>query len=170
MKTDTKFWTSQFLVWFARLALMAAFVTGVVRCSSKKSDGSCSSSVPATMTGLYTSVFSQACINCHVPSKSAALAGNSNVDFSSQSAAYSTLVGTFVTGTTGSTTCSSVRLVNGSDPSTSYLAAVLLPQYNHTNFAGTSCTPYTEHLQSMNLCDSEKNALIAWIQSGAPNN
>jgi hypothetical protein len=149
------------------LPLIAAFLAvALVRC------GKTPTSTPASGTfgSVYSTFNSAGCAECHAPSVSASAAHGSSLDLSSQSAAYSTLVGTKVTATDSTSTCGNVSLVVAGNPSQSYLAAVLFSSYNTANFVESGCTPYNAHLSDQHLTSDEQTSIISWIQNGAQNN
>jgi hypothetical protein len=75
-----------------------------------------------------------------------------------------------VTGPIAGGACSSVKIVDPGNPSTSYLAGVLIQSY-YDNFNGlTGCQPYSVHLQDQNLSADEQSSLTTWITNGAANN
>lgn len=142
------------------LILLSSILWG---CSEEKNSTS-----PPSFTSIYTQVLvGQACVDCHSPGGDN---NGSQLDFSTQALAFSTLTNLKVTGATSVGTCGDVFIV-GETPDTSFLAAVLFDDYYQDNFAGVAgCTPYNIHLSNQSLTDSEKANIIGWIQAGAPNN
>ena len=149
-----------------RLSLSVVGVLLVANCG-KSSSGPDTTAVSPTLTSLYSNVFSQNCIVCHVPGGAS---NGSTLDFSSITTAYQTLLSAHVSGTSTAGACASVRIVTPSHPETSYLEAVLDASYAKANFVQTGCTPYAVHLQNTNLSSAELSALSAWISNGAANN
>ena len=157
---------------FLRICGVASVLLFAVDCSKSESDKSADTNPPvaATLTNLYSAVFSQGCKNCHNPATTVANAGSSNLDFSTITMAYTTLQG-FVSGLSTAGHCNNVKIVKPSDAANSYLAAVLFTDYDHANFGGqTGCIPITEHQLEMHLTPNERAALLAWINAGAINN
>lgn len=134
---------------------------------SKKTD----SLEVGTFGYVYQNTLKTACIECHVPSGAAYASHGVLLDFSTQDTAYSTLLAKNVTGSSSTGTCSGIRIVSPSTPTSSYILGVLISSYHINNFAGVSgCTPYANHLSDQNLSSEEQTSLIQWIQGGALNN
>lgn len=148
---------------FTLLALGSLIFSG---CSENKSN----SNVDPTLTDLYSKVFSQSCISCHVPGQSAYDLNGVTIDFTSKDLAYQTLVSKTVSGTSSTGTCGSAYEVVPGSETQSYLVAVLISSYSTDNFAGISgCTPYAGHHENSYLTDEAKSALVQWVQNGANN-
>jgi hypothetical protein len=146
------------------LTLIAA---GLFGCAPEKSLESAS---PGTFTAVYSQTLRTACIQCHA---SGSAQGSANLDFSSQSAAYASLVNRPVVGavSNGSGQCSGVKLVKPSDTSGSFLMATLSNLYPQSNVGGVAgCFPYSIHQTDQNLSAAEISSLAQWIAGGALNN
>jgi len=133
--------------------------------------GACSQLEPApTFTELYTDVIQKTgCADCHTPGGSGTLAGV-QLDFSTQAQAYSTLLNKSVTGTTSVGICSGVAIVTEGRPESSYLAAVLIPSYQISDFGGVSgCTPLNTHTEEQYLTSAQQTQIEKWISAGANN-
>lgn len=124
-----------------------------------------------TFSAVYVDTLSKACIECHVPSGAATAQDGVQLDFSSPTQAYNSLLNSTVHGSRSVGTCGSVKIVTVSNATTSYLAGVLFSDYYKSNFGGVSgCTPYAVHLQDQSLSADEKASIISWIKGGALNN
>ena len=123
-------------------------------------------------SGTFRSVFqafeSNNCAECHAPTAAAYAVDGVQMDLSAQAAAYSDLT-TKNSFSPSTGDCAGIKLVTGGDLSKSYFAAVLLADVATDNFAGTSCTPCSEHHTSQNLTDAQKTSIRTWIENGAPN-
>ena len=123
-----------------------------------------------TFGSVYVALKSNNCTECHVPGGAATVAG-AQLDFTTQSTAYTTLLSKSVSATSSIGTCGSAKIVTAGDVSKSYLAAVLISSYSTSNFAGvTGCTPYSAHLTDTNMSAAEKTSVTDWIKNGALNN
>lgn len=148
----------------ASLVLAALLLPG---CGKKDEE----SYTPGTFTAVYNQTLKTACIECHVPSGAATVDSHVDLDFSSASAAYTSLTTQYATGDSTPASCTTVKVVDPGYPQNSYLAGVLLSSYNTNDFAGkTGCQPYTAHLIDQHLSADEQSSLISWIQGGALNN
>jgi len=138
--------------------------------SSVNSTSGFSGTGPATFTQAYSQVLGQAnCVSCHQPGGSAMINNGVQLDFSTQTSAYNTLMNNFVTAT--DRTCANVRIVVPNNAPVSYLATVLFPSYYQQNdFVVAGCTPYSGHETTFSFSTSDVNVVIGWINAGAPNN
>ena len=119
-------------------------------------------STDATFSSIYTKILSVNCVTCHTTGGGSS--GVSDLDFSSQTNAYNDLMGTVKK----QSTCTSLRRVEPSTPSRSYVLALLIDDYNKDNFAGvTNCKPPVEHITNTRLNSTDKLAIIDWISAGA---
>lgn len=123
-----------------------------------------------TFGSVYKALKNNSCQECHVPTGSATVTSHVELDFTSQTTAYTTLINGTVKGSTSVGTCSGVKLVVPSSPSTSYLAAVLFSSYSHDDFGKTGCTPYSTHNSvDTHVTSTEQKSIIDWISNGAQN-
>ncbi len=155
----------------ALLAMSCLSIAALVGCGSSSSNTD-TTAIPQTFTGVYTNVFSTACVQCHTGASGSADTSpySSTLDFTNATNAYNTLVGTGVPVQvmgTASSGCHASDIVAPGNPSASYLAAVLFADYKAS---WTACSPYAAHLQDQNLSAAEETAIIGWIQAGAQNN
>ncbi len=126
--------------------------------------------VTASFASIYSGILSQSCAQCHVPGAPAHDLNGVVLNFSSASAAYSTLKSSNVSGMSSTGTCGGIHII-GSDSSHSYLAGVLFADYNTNNFAGVSgCQPYANHISDQHITSAQEAAIVQWINAGAPNN
>jgi hypothetical protein len=123
-----------------------------------------------TFSDVYTNVIQSAnCSQCHVTGGSSQ--NTAQQDYSSQSAAYTSLTTKTVTGTgSGTAGCSGRSIVSAGAPASSYVAQLLVSSYNT---ASGGCTPLNTHLSGglgvVNLSESQRTSLVTWIQNGAKN-
>lgn len=132
-----------------------------------------SGTTSGTFSDVYTkTIKGSSCVECHSPTGMAKLNYGVQLDFTSQSTSYSTLTNNnVVTASDMTGTCGSAKLIVSGSPSTSYFAAVLISQYNVSNFGGISgCTPYRTHLSDLNISAAEQTSITDWITNGAQNN
>lgn len=123
-----------------------------------------------TFSRVYSQTLSSACVECHQPGSAASSDYGVELDFTSQSAAYTTLQGT-VASATSRGQCGGVQLVAAGSPKTSYLVAEIAQSYATPDFGGASgCVPAAVHYSTINLSPEQINEVVGWIQSGAQNN
>lgn len=150
--------------------IVALFLIAIVvaRCGGDKKT---STSIQPTFTSIYSTILSQACIQCHVPS-GVPYGSGVLLDFTSKTTAYTTLTTKVASGPTSGAACTTnnISIISAGSPSNSFLMGVLFTSYWGTNFAGVGCTPYNAHLSDQALGSAEKAALEQWITSGAANN
>ena len=136
-------------------ALLLAF-----GCSSPKDTASSDSQFSA----IYTKSFSVSCTNCHNPT--AAPSTFTNLDMTSEGAAYTGLMERVVK-PSASSTCPNDFRVSPGQPTKSYLLGVLFSDYQ-ASYGGTpGCVPFVPHSGKDSLTAEEKSAIVNWIQSGA---
>jgi hypothetical protein len=145
---------------FFRFFGMVAIGTLVLANCTKPSD------TTTQFTAVYQALSSNNCISCHTPSGAAA-ASLVQLDFTTEALAYSTLTTKTVSGTSSSGICGGVPIVVAGNSANSYLAAVLIASYAHSNFYKSGCTPYSGHLSDTNISATEQQTILNWIQNGA---
>lgn len=126
-----------------------------------------------TFTNVYASIISQRCIGCHRPGGSGVVVGM--LDMSTQTAAYSNLVGVNAQGVgagTSGVTCASVTpaLVRVT-PSSS--ANSLIFNKTHSKLVGVNApcgSPMPLPAAAAPLTAAEVDLIAAWIDAGAMNN
>jgi hypothetical protein len=124
-----------------------------------------------TFGHVYKAIKSNNCDECHVPTGAATVNSNVQLDFTSQTTAYTTLMNTTVTGGASVGTCGAVKNVTASDPTKSYFAGIMVPAYRMDNFAGaTGCLPVNTHIEQYSFSGDEQTSLTNWIKNGALNN
>lgn len=143
----------------------------LTRCGSKDNPTT-SSGVQPTFSSLYSNVFSKNCIQCHEPQGSATVTYGTNIDFSTQGIAYTTLTSGTSVGSISNTSgqCHSVPLIEPNQPTSSYMLATLFSDYTHSDFYKIGCTPYSPSAHGATLDSADEAALVQWIQNGALNN
>jgi len=162
-----------------RYQFVLSFVLGIAaaillsNCSGTSPDTTASLPNPNAQSGtfgsVYNMIYSKGCIECHKPGGLATVDNNVQLDFSSQSNAYGTLLAGGVHGATSTGTCSAVSLVNTTTPAYSYILAEVVPGYSQANFGGVAnCTPWAGHTAA--LTSAEQTSLLTGIQNGAQNN
>lgn len=132
---------------------------------------SSSSSSTATFTQVYTALQTNNCSSCHYSSGSAWTTYGVHLDFSSQSAAYTSLT-TLTSSDTSTPACNGVNYVVSNSPTTSYLLAVLEKDYSTETFSKSGCVvPYNTHSSLIGSLESDdESLLLSWINAGVPNN
>lgn len=153
-------------VWIGRLAV-AAGVLILSNCGKKEE-----TPAPGTFGSVYSISSTSNCSSCHrYPSTGSAEVQGARVDFSSKASLYAALTAQFSAGSGSGAACSTVRLVQAGNASSSMLTALLFSDLSSTNFAGAGgCTPSRAHDGSLNLTADERASIIAWINNGAQNN
>ncbi|MEN9528927.1 MAG: hypothetical protein RI932_800 [Pseudomonadota bacterium] len=162
---------------------LAAFITllGVVSCGDKKSD----SPPPPDLTkfsGIYTS-YLKSCGECHVPGDVAYSQKVSNLDMSSEEAAYTSLLQVAQVKRQLGADCAERNYVKANSPSTSYLYAIMDSATREAFAAGSNalCTPLLHVAefdssganvggQANKPTAEQKEAIRSWIERGAPRN
>jgi hypothetical protein len=146
---------------------VAGLILALWSCSESKTTD------PNKFSSIYPNIIRfHNCHSCHAPGGQVYDNPTDPVElnFSTEDLAYSTLTSKTVAGPTSKGTCGGIKIVN-TTPQTSFLAGVLFSDYNAANFGGVSgCTPYSVHLSDQNLSTSERDAIVTWINNGAPRN
>jgi hypothetical protein len=117
-----------------------------------------------TFGSVYQTIRTANCVVCHVVGNSASYG---DLDFTSQTTAFTTLTTKKVTGPASVGQCGTFNLVVAGSPATSYFAAVLFTDYAS---GYGSCVPYSLHHTDQNITADEQASFVAWIQNGALNN
>lgn len=135
---------------------------------SKKED-----TMNPTYATLYSEVFSKRCVECHRPGGQA-YQNSANLDFSTSSTGYNSMVGVSVSGiTTIAGGCTGRKIVQASQPTNSYILGTFFSDYGlgGSTFGGAGCSPYNHTGFANSVPTSrEKTALVEWISKGALNN
>lgn len=147
------------------VVVFVAVLFVLARCGNKTSGPA-----SGTFGHVYQTIKTSNCVECHNPTGAAKKDSGVDLDFTTQATAFAGLSANVVTGATSKTICLNVKLVTAGDVTKSYVAAVLISDYNKDNFGGKAgCKPYTVHLQDTNLRADEKTSLVNWITAGAKN-
>ncbi len=152
-----------------RGALGLIVIVFINNCGSNKE--SLNTDIQPQFSSIYTNILSKNCVGCHSPGGSGFNSG-AQIDFSTVSSAYSTLVSGLVHGNSANLggQCNNVYLVQAGLPNASYLLATLFNDYYHINFVQSGCDPYPPSGHAASVGDDEKKALVGWINAGAQNN
>jgi hypothetical protein len=162
MKTATKTGTNLNAIVLSLLGLASLSV--IVSCGAKTDTASSST----TFTAVYAVINNQSCSQCHQPGGSATTSGTP-LDFTTQANAYSGLTTKSSTGTVASA-CNGVPLAVSSNPTGSYLLAVLFADYASNTFGKAGCTPYyNTHNAHFSLSSSDEAEFVSWINGGRKN-
>jgi hypothetical protein len=150
------------------LAVVACAAAVMVSYCGKKEE---EAKVEAKFSSIYSNVL-VGCAKCHKPGTEVYSNSVQNLDFSSQSAAYSSLSQT-MTSPTLKPLCSSSKYVKASDSENSILMGVL-SESTRTAFAANNngCQPIAiSEMDALSSVSAESVAAIKqWIDSGAANN
>jgi hypothetical protein len=143
---------------------MATIVTLLSQCGSDSSE----TKAPATLsfTSLHqANVFSD-CKTCHVP-EGEVYTNGVEIDFTSLDTAYTTLT-TLKSASPSNAACSDIDYVTARTPTSSYLAAVIIEEFNTSGFADKeNCEPYNVHIEESYLTTAQQNDVKKWITDGA---
>ena len=158
---------------FAQLLRLAAVLLGTGSALILSGCGSKSSApAPGTFSDVYANIIVPLnCVTCHSPGGSAygPPHNNTSLNLTSQQTAYSSLKSGRSNGV--SDPCSGISAPYvGASAAYSEIAAVLLVAYQASNSLGCSAYNHTIDYGGAAITVAEQNSLIAWLNSGSPNN
>ncbi|MBM3380963.1 MAG: hypothetical protein FJY29_00785 [Betaproteobacteria bacterium] len=164
---------------FVPAALVLAF--GIVSCGDKKSEPAPAPDL-TKFSGIYSS-YLKSCGECHEPGNVAYSQKVTNLDMSTEEAAFTSLLLAVQVKKQDGFGCAERNYVKAGSPSTSYLYAIMDTATREAFATGSdqSCTPLL-HVAEFDAAGNniggaankptaeQKEAIRSWIERGAPRN